>query len=661
MDNNYFPIGVDNELKQFQDKLNKLKAGQGAVMALEGEAGTGKSFLMMEMMKLARKDDDIISLMIENEAPIGNFNVSNLQQLKPFSTAMDSLLEGNYKSAKERFRKRLGISILASLPLTGEIFYAVKEISKDWKDYKKESSKEKKDSKVSAIDEFYNAFCSFADKQPLVLMIDDMQWADASSVEMIRRFAGGKQPILFVFSYQRSDFSDPTIPLFPLIVTENHDIKRIRLNGLDKQEVESYFRTNMSEYEGNEEFANWVYEKSHGNPAILHEYLHYFEKHPPFNTAGELTVNLGDVRMPVTASAALAENIIELSDDDKNLLSICAAEGREFSAFMLAKLLNTDVVNAIQKLRSIIGKSPIVRSIGANIRYGVKTTIYQFTQAFYYEYFLDGLEYEEKIALHGIVSKELKELYDLADEEEKEQIAPYLAAHSKEAENDELANKMIAVSKGYSEQYNPTEEGVEAGEITDTNGNGNGGGNGDGTGSVSGTVMVGNLVDEFDFSAIRNEVLDEVFAQRYENAISRAENIYDTSANKMRVIEKVQLLTIIAKSYMGISDFSMAENTINTATQLLTERGSPQAECFILNTTALLDAEQGRTTQAMEKLREAARMSMKLPDELKLLTITNISKIVGEQDPEMSVTYRKVAKALADKLNFDEFKELIAE
>jgi hypothetical protein len=658
MENNYFPIGVDDELQQFQDKLSKLKAGQGSVIALEGEAGTGKSFLMMEMMKLARKDDAVISLMIENEAPIGNFNVSNLQQLKAFSTAMDSLLEGNYKSAKERFKKRLGISILASLPITGEIFYAVKEISKDWKDYKKESSQEKADSKVSAIDEFYNAFCSFAHKQPLVLMIDDMQWADASSVEMIRRFVNNEQPILFVFSYRRSDFSDPSIPLFPLIVTENNDIKRTRLNGLDKKEVDSYFRTNMSGFEGNEKFVNLVYEKSHGNPAILHEYLHYFEKHPPFNSAGELTVNLSDVIMPVTASAALAENINELSDDDKNLLSICAAEGREFSAYMMSKLLNTDIVDVIQKLRTIIGKSPVVRSIGANIRYGVKTTIYQFTQAFYYEYFLDGLEYEEKIALHEIVSKELKELYDSADEEEKEQIAPYLAAHSREAENDELADKMIAVSQGYSEKYTPTESEEEESK---TGGNGGkSGGDGEGTGEVSGTVMVGNLVDEFDFSAIRNEVLDEVFAQRYENAISKAENIYDTSANKLRVIEKVQLLTIIAKSYMGISDYTMAENTINTASQLLTEKGSPQAQCFILNTTALLDAEQGRTTQAMEKLREAARMSMKLPDELKLLTITNISKIVSEKDPEMSETYKKVAEGLAEKLNFTEFKELIS-
>jgi hypothetical protein len=485
-----------------------------------------------------------------------------------------------------------------------------------------------------------------------------MQWADASSVEMIRRFVNNEQPILFVFSYRRSDFSDPSIPLFPLIVTENNDIKRTRLNGLDKKEVDSYFRTNMSGFEGNEKFVNLVYEKSHGNPAILHEYLHYFEKHPPFNSAGELTVNLSDVIMPVTASAALAENINELSDDDKNLLSICAAEGREFSAYMMSKLLNTDIVDVIQKLRTIIGKSPVVRSIGANIRYGVKTTIYQFTQAFYYEYFLDGLEYEEKIALHEIVSKELKELYDSADEEEKEQIAPYLAAHSREAENDELADKMIAVSQGYSEKYTPTESEEEESK---TGGNGGkSGGDGEGTGEVSGTVMVGNLVDEFDFSAIRNEVLDEVFAQRYENAISKAENIYDTSANKLRVIEKVQLLTIIAKSYMGISDYTMAENTINTASQLLTEKGSPQAQCFILNTTALLDAEQGRTTQAMEKLREAARMSMKLPDELKLLTITNISKIVSEKDPEMSETYKKVAEGLAEKLNFTEFKELIS-
>lgn len=656
MDNNYFPIGIDSEIELFQQKLKDLKNGKGCVIAVEGEGGAGKSFLMTEFMKIARKDETVISLMIENESPIGNFNVGNLQQLKPFSTAMDSMLEGNYKSAKDRFKKRLGISILASLPITGEIFYAVKEISKDWRDYKKESSQEKTDDKVSAIDEFYNAFCSFADKSPLVLMIDDMQWADASSVEMIRRFADGKQPIVLIFSYRRSDFQDPSIPLFPLIVTENHDIKRIRLNNLDSKEIESYFRANLSHYKDNDEFVNWVMDKSFGNPGILNEYLHYFEKHPPFNSTGELTINLNDVHMPVTASAALAENINDLSDADKNLLGICCAEGREFSAYMMSKLLNTNVVDVIQRLRTISQKSTVIRSIGANIRYGVKTTIYQFTQAFYYEYFLNGLEYEEKIALHGIVSKELKELYDNADEDEKEQIAPYLAAHSKEAENDELAEKMTQISQQNALKYNPekAEESVQ-----------NGGGNGDSNDSsdeennLSGTIVVGNITDDFDFVIARNEVLDEVFANRYESAISKAENIYYTNTNRLRLIEKVQLLSIIAKSYISINDYSTAENKINDANQLLKEKPNAQAECFILNTMALLDAEQGRVTQAMEKLRLAARMSMKLPVELKLLTITNIAKVVETTDPEMSASYKKAAYGLAEKLNFADFKNVI--
>lgn len=657
METNYFPIGIDSEIELFQQRLKDLKNGKGSVIAIEGESGAGKSFLMTEMMKIARKDESVISLMLENESPIGNFNVGNLQQLKPFSSAMDSLLEGNYKSAKDRFKKRLGISILASLPITGEIFYAVKEISKDWKDYKKESSKEKTDDKLSAIDEFYNAFCSFAYKSPLVLIIDDMQWADASSIEMIRRFANGDQPILFIFSYRRSDFTDPSIPLFPLIVTENNDIKRIRLKNLDSKEIESYFRANLSNYKDNEEFINWVMEKSFGNPGILNEYLHYFEKHSPFNESGELTVNLNDVHMPVTASAALAENINDLSDSDRNLLSICSAEGREFSAYMMSKLLNTDVVDVIQRLRTISQKSSIVRSMGANIRYGVKTTIYQFTQAFYYEYFHSGLEYEERIALHGIVSKELKELYDNADEDEKEQIAPYLAAHSKEAENYELAERMTQISNENSHKYNPQ-------ELVDTNGNGNGKGNGstetDEDGNISGTVVVGNISDDFDFGFARNEVLDEIFATRYESAITKAENIYYTNTNRLRLIEKVQLLSIIAKSYISINDFVTAENKINEATQLLKEKPNAQAECFILNTTALLDAEQGRTVQALEKLRLAARMSMKLPVELKLLTITNISKVVEQQDPEMSASYKKAAISLADKLNFADFKNVIA-
>ncbi|MEZ4725245.1 MAG: DUF2791 family P-loop domain-containing protein [Candidatus Kapaibacterium sp.] len=658
MENNYFPIGIDSEIELFQQKLKDLKNGRGSVIAIEGEGGSGKSFLMTEMMKLARKDDGVISLMIENESPIGNFNVGNLQQLKPFSTAMDNLLEGNYKSAKERFKKRLGISILASLPLTGEIFYAVKEISKDWKDYKKESSQEKTDDKVSAIDEFYNAFCSFAHKSPLVLMIDDMQWADASSVEMIRRFADGDQPILLLFSYRRSDFSDPSIPLFPLIVTENHDIKRIRLKNLESKETESYFRANLSNYKDNEEFISWVMEKSFGNPGILNEYLHYFEKHPPFNEAGELTLNLNDVHMPVTASAALAESINDLSDSDKNLLAICSAEGREFSAYMMSKLLNTDVVDVIQRLRTITQKSTVIRSIGANLRYGVKTTIYQFTQAFYYEYFHSGLEYEEKIALHGIVSKELKELYDNADDDEREQIAPYLAAHSKEAENDELSEQMIRISSEYANQYNP-EVGTN-GEENDKNGSGGNNGNGNSEDeNINGTIVVGNLSEEFDFVLARNEVLDDMFASRYENAISKAENLYHSNINRLRLIEKVQLLSMIAKSYISLNDYTTAENMINEASQLVKEKPNAQAECFILNTTALLDAEQGRTVQAIEKLRLAARMSMKLPVELKLLTITNISKVVEVNDPEMSASYKKAAIGLADKLNFADFKNII--
>ncbi|TNE36633.1 hypothetical protein EP342_00360 [bacterium] len=655
MKNNYFPIGIDKELELFEQKLRDLKNGRGSIIAIEGEGGTGKSLLMNEMMRVARKDDSVISLMIENEAPIGNFNVSNLQQLKPFSTAMNSLLEGNYKSAKHRFKKRLGISILASLPITGEIFYAVKEISKDWKDYKKESSQEKTDDKLTAIDEFYNAFSSFAHKSPLVIMIDDMQWADASSVEMIRRFADREVPILFIFSYRRSDFSDPSIPLFPLIVTENHDIKRITLKNFEKAEVESYFRENLSDYKENDKFINWVMEKSFGNPGILNEYLHYFEKHQTFNNAGELTINLDDVNMPVTASAALAENINELTDDDRNLLSICSAEGREFSAYMMSKLLNTDVMDVIRKLRNISQKSTVVRSIGANIRYGVKTTIYQFTQAFYFEYFHNGLEYEEKITLHGIVAKELKQLYDNAEPEEQEQIAPYLVAHSKESENDELAERMTEISKSNMEKYIPQSNTVEEG----SGGNGIGGNGNEKEGELSGTVVVGSISDDFDFVIARNEVLDDIFRNKYENAISKAENIYSTNSNRLRLIEKVQLLSIIARSYISINDFTAAESKINEVNQLIKAKPNSQAECFILNTMALLDAEQGRYSQALEKLRLAARLSMKLPRELKLLTVTNIAKILEVNDPEMSASYKKAAIGLAEKLNFADFKNII--
>lgn len=658
------PIGRDLILDKVDEAVKDIKLGRGHVIGIEGEAGTGKTYLMKHILEKVRDDEDVISLMVENEAPIGKFNVSNLQPLKPFSAAMESLLEGTYKSAKDRFKKRLGISILASLPITGEIFYAVKEISKDWRDYKKDKSREKSESKVSAIDEFYDAYVSYSNKTPLVLLLDDMQWSDASSVELLRKLNEDAYeiPILIIYSYRKSDTNKPSIPLYSYILSDKSYHEKFELEGFTKNEVHQFFDRNLENYKENEDLLNWAIEKSFGNPGILNEYLRYFKKHKIFNKEGELIADLNDVSMPVSASAALASNIEDLSKDERNLLAICSSEGREFTAYMIAKLLNTDVLEVIRRLRDLAANSEIIRSTGAHIRYGVKTTVYQFTQGFYYEYFEDSLEYEEYLSLHGQIVKELKQIYDAADEEQKEMIAPYLAAHSRESENEELANEMMAVSAGIAGKYTDSNllsgafEGYlpEQKEESET----------EETEQLTTQTGVGGpgvpAIDEGDtFVALRGKVVENILENQYQQAVSTAESYYSESFDRLNLLEKIQLLSMISRSYIGIKDFDNASTKIKEAEKLTSDVKEPQAECFILNTLSLMYAEQGRQHEAIRCLRKAAMMSLSLPEELKLLTLTNISKISADTDPEKSKSYAEVARKMAENLNYYQFLEMI--
>lgn len=658
-------IGRDAHLKSIQQGLDKVAINTGSIIAIEGESGTGKSYFLNFLLNELRQTDEFISLLVEVEAPIGKFNISNLQPLKPFSVAVDSLLEGNYRTAKDRFKKRLGMSILASLPLTGDIFYAVKEISKDWKDYKKEKSKEKSDDEKNAIDQFYDTICSFANKSPIVLMFNNFQWADASSIELLRRINESihEIPILIIYSYRKSDLKSIKTPLYSYHLLEKNYHTTIKLENFKNSEVESLLSTEIENYKQDDVFLNWVIEKTFGNPGLIHEFVKFFKKNKPFNAKGKLVLDLNDVNLPITASGALSKSLENLTNEDLYLLSVCSAEGKEFSAYLIAKLLNTDVLTVIKRLREISNKTDIIATIGAFLRYGIKTTVYQFTQAFYYEYFADSLEYEEKVSLHGQISKELKDLYHNSDDDIKEQIVPYLVAHSREAEDDETADEMMKVAADFAKSHfndedltssfgeflapNKLADNQETSIESEMKGLGI---ESNGAGSSS--------QNQNDFFAIRNSLVEMINERKYELAISDANNFLTENAD-LSILEQIQLYSIISRIYMQIKDYNSAQSMINKARKIIELENDPSSECFILNSLALLYSEQGNDIDALKELRRAALLSLSLPDELKLLTLSNISKVLENIEPEQSIVYRNVALGLAKNLRFTSFEEFL--
>jgi predicted ATPase len=686
-------IGIAKHIATLDKCLNDFKEGKGSILAVSGEEGYGKTYLLEAFAERAHEIMPSAKIIIEkNVSPIGSFNIANIQPLLPFIRVMEKILLGetyDKSSAMAKFMKSAGLTFLASVPVIDTLFYAVKEFSRDWRQYQKDKSSEKRGKSASSTTkEFFDTFSSMADKKQLIIMLDDFHWSDAQSVELLDLLAENiaSIQIIIVVAYRKSIIDSQASPLISFVsdkVNKVPNIIGIELTELSKNDISHLIASNFVNYNANETFEEWLYNNSFGVPGVVAEYIRYFKVHSPFNSDGSLNDNFfNSDYLPATIHSAFSKTIEKLGDEDKNILSICASEGRECTAIVISNLLNTDVLTTIKKLRSLQQKSGIIRSIGAHNRYGVKTTIYEFTQAFYKKYFESLLEYEEYVALHGQISAFLKTKYNEAEAEStKHEIAPYLAAHSLEAGDEETAKSMLLVSAQAAQKFGNSkiikdvfERFSELGVITDED-------NPDAiaikeimrnlesseksekptNGITSDEISTdGNyIVASQDFIAVRKVVVEYYHKNRYNEAVEYALNYLNKNEEDLRSSEKAQLLALIIKSYLEAGQTELAENYSDKALKLIEQHNDPIAECFVMNAMALLRYKQGRTEEMMSYLRKAAQKAIILSPELRLLTLSNIAILTEEQEPTKARRYFESVRRLSAALNYEQLAKQV--
>ena len=383
-------------IELFNELKTQAQAGHGSILLLTGESGFGKSYLIKQLNQECNNPENrILNVYVQNEIPIGDVNIHNLQPLKPFAKALEVILESKNITAKKKLALNMSLTTLTALPYIGDIFSAAKELSRDWREYKKEKLDEVFEIEENRADELINAFALKAEKETIVLFFDNMQFVDGASVELLQKIKKKieKLNIIIVIAYRESDVDSPQIPFYHFIA-ESNDLDKIELKEFTKDETIGLSKIYIKNYKENEEFDYWLYDKTIGNPGELFEYFDYFKSIKTFGEDGDLLINLESELVPTNAKAALASSLNVLSLEEKDILASAAQEGNEFSVYLLADILNTDVLKIIRLLKSIQEKSKIIRSIGSYKRYGAKTTVYQFTQVFYFTYFKDSLEFE---------------------------------------------------------------------------------------------------------------------------------------------------------------------------------------------------------------------------------------------------------------------------
>ncbi|MET8335914.1 BTAD domain-containing putative transcriptional regulator [Streptosporangium canum] len=166
-----------------------------------------------------------------------------------------------------------------------------------------------------------------ATERPVAVVLDDLHWADATTLELLGGGLGMRAPILAVASYRADESGHLTETLASLARATP---LRLALPGLNDEAVAELVRT---ECEADEETIAGIAERTGGNPFYVRESARLLNGEGALVALSEVPEGVRDV---------LRRRLARLPEAGVSVLRLAAVAGRESSVDVLVKAADTD-------------------------------------------------------------------------------------------------------------------------------------------------------------------------------------------------------------------------------------------------------------------------------------------------------------------------------
>jgi ATP/maltotriose-dependent transcriptional regulator MalT len=319
-------VGRAEETSSLDGALADVDRGRSATLELVGEPGIGKTRLLAE---LTARADARGQLVLSGSA-------SELERDLPFSVFVDALDE--YVRGLERRRlDALDEDVRAEL---AHVFPSMTALASE-REVALQHERYRSHRAVRALLE------QLASTQPLVLVLDDLHWADSASVELVgallRRPPAA--PVLLALAVRPRQAPER----LAVSLERAHragTLIRLELGTLSPEEARQLLGDAVDSAA-----ATVLYEESGGNPFFLEQLARSLDR-----AGGKAAVHetwLASIGVPSTVVAAITEELALLSRPARLALEGAAVAGDPFElelAAAAAKLPETSVMEAVDEL-----------------------------------------------------------------------------------------------------------------------------------------------------------------------------------------------------------------------------------------------------------------------------------------------------------------------
>jgi len=390
------------EMALLREAVDRAVRGEGGLVFLYGEPGIGKTRLAREIGAYGRlrgmqvlsgrcpalfRMDGVPPYILWNEVIKDYLEMCTPQQLY----RAIGLYPSEVCKLVPQIKEKLG-TVPMSPPLSPE---------------------DERDRLFEAVSQFVT---NISKESPLLVVLDDLQWTDQSSLLLLHYLARGvqKEPMLLLGTYRHTDI-DEKHALSPVLTELNRErlLQPIRLRRMSQSDTLEMIKQILEQDDVPREFCELLYEKTGGNPFFIEETIKSLqEEEIIFREENKWMIkDTSRIEFPETVKRVIEARIGRLDEPSQHILTMASFLGKDFTFEALQGVMGFEEEKLLESMERIL-KTGLIKE---RIVRGEES--YSFADVVVREVVHEEVSLLRHKKLHGVVGYALEKVYvDRIDE-----------------------------------------------------------------------------------------------------------------------------------------------------------------------------------------------------------------------------------------------------